>query len=42
MTVTGSIVRWDALSGSLTLDGGETICIEDVRAVECEAFPEDF
>jgi len=42
VTVTGSIVRWDALSGSLTLDGGETICIEDVRAVECEAFPEDF
>lgn len=39
-TAAGRPVRYDPLSRSVTLDSGETLFIDDVREIECDAFPE--
>ena len=38
VTVTGRPRRYDPLSRSVTLSGGEMLFIDDVRAIECDAF----
>ncbi len=38
VTVTGRPQRYDPLSRSVTLSGGEVLFIDDVRAIECDAF----
>ena len=39
-TAAGRPVRYDPFSRSVTLDSGETLFIDDVREIECDAFPE--
>ena len=41
VTATGSILRYDPLSRSLLLDEGSEIPIDELRAVESEAFSEE-
>ena len=40
-TVAGRLLRYDPLSRSVTLSGGETLFIDDIREIECDAFGGD-
>ena len=37
-TAAGRLLRYDPLSRSVTLSGGETLFIDDIRAIESDAF----
>lgn len=39
-TVSGRLLRYDPLSRSVTLDSGETLFIDDIREIACDALPE--
>ena len=39
-TVSGRLLRYDPLSRSVTLSSGETLFIDDIREIACDAFPE--
>lgn len=42
VTVSGRIIKYDALSGSITLDGGKVLPIRDISRIEGDAFMERF
>ena len=39
-TVSGRLLRYDPLSRSVTLSSGETLFIDDIREIACDALPE--
>lgn len=41
-TVRGRPLRYDRHTESITLSGGETLFIDDLRAIDCEAFSAEF
>ena len=40
-TVTGKLLRYDQFARSITLDNGETLFIDDIRAIESDDFREE-
>ena len=41
MTAAGRLIRYDPFSRSIALSGGETLFIDDIRAIESEAFGDE-
>ena len=40
-TVSGKVLRYDNLARSITLSGGETLLIDEIREIECFAFRDE-